>query len=438
MAFFRALSGRRCTAGLAVTAACLVLGLVDNPAAVAAPLGAGIPGLPTGALVVGTASATCPNPGYSSIQDAASAASAGGAIYVCPGTFTGRVTVTKQLRFLGAQFGRDARVGRTDLGRESVVTSPTGGFVINSGVDKVTIDGFTLRGSGSDSQNGDGIDAFNRGAGHTFVNNVFADNTNGMNINSNGSSQTTVQRNRFTANNRSGGQGGTGVTLTSGPANNLLVSDNLFEKHDSAAFNSIGDGSNRSTKLVFRNNRSVDDSSLAVVNNASGARVENNLATKAAALTGTGIYIVGNTDGLVVRGNQIIGGAGNGISANAAFGAGPSTKLTIEANLIKNRAGIGIRVDAAHRSVTIRGNGVFNTRANSTLPGDGIRLESPTSGLTVQGNVALGSAAADCRDYSTGSRTARTANNWTLDAGLKSQPKGLCVPGLSLPGVPRP
>ena len=236
--------------------------------------------------MVGKASPTCPNPKYTAIQPAVDAAPAGSTVYVCAGTYTGSVTIPKTLRLLGAQSGRDARAGRTAVAAESVVTSPGGGFVVGGGVNGLVVDGFTFRGSV-----GDGIVALNRGSGFSIVNNVFADNQNGMNVNSVGPAPSTIARNRFTANNRGGDpQGGAGILFTSGPANNVTVADNLFERHVSAAVNSIGDPdpANRSTGLVVRNNRSVDDSSFAVVNNPPGGLIYQNQATMAAsAVKGT-------------------------------------------------------------------------------------------------------------------------------------------------------
>jgi hypothetical protein len=381
---------------------------------------------PVGALVVGTASASCPRPTYPTIQPAVDAATAGATIYVCAGTYTGPVTITKKLRLLGAQYGRDARTGRTTPSQESVITSPSAGFVVGA-VDGLTVDGFTFSGS-----TGDGIDAFQRGSGFTFVDNVFADNQNGMNVNATGPVRSTIARNRFTANNRGTiGQAGTGVLFTSGPANDVTVSDNLFERHGSAAVNSIGDPdpTDRSVGIVISTNRSADDSSFAVINNANGALVDRNQATKApSAVDGTIIYIVGNTDHLTVSRNILSGDVGTGISANAAFGAAASTNLLIDSNIIRDRT-TGISVNDDHHSGTIRSNVVQNSTRNGTTPGRGIRLQAGSSGVAVTSNAVVGSSDVDCVDESHGTGTAGTADTWTQDAGRTSTPVGLCIPG---------
>jgi hypothetical protein len=414
--------GRAVRLGILGAAGACAVGLMVPTVAAAAPPSAP----PAGAIVVGTASASCPNPTFPTIQPAVTAAPAGATVYVCAGTYTGPVTISKKLRLLGAQYGRDARTGRTTTAQESVVTSPGAGFTVGA-VDGLTVDGFTFSGS-----TGDGIDALNRGSGFSFVDNVFADNQNGMNVDAAGPVRSTIARNRFTANNRGTiGQAGTGVLFTSGAANDVIVSDNLFERHGSAAVNSIGDPNpaNRSVGIVVSANRSVDDSSFAVINNANGALVERNQATKApSADDGTIVYIVGNTDHLTVARNILSGDVGTGISANAAFGAGPSTNLLIDANIVRDRT-TGISINDNHRSVTVRSNVVQNSTRSGENPGRGIRLQAGSSGVAVTSNAVSGSSDVDCVDESKGAGTAGTADIWTRNAGRTSTPPGLCIPG---------
>ena len=307
-----------------------------------------------------------------------------------------------------------------------MITSASAGFTVGA-VDGLTVDGFTFSGS-----TGDGIDALNRGSGFTFVDNVFTDNQNGMNVDAAGPVRSTIARNRFTANNRGIiGQAGTGVLFTSGAANDVTVSDNLFERHGSAAVNSIGDPNpaNRSVGIVISTNRSVDDSSFAVINNANGALVERNQATKApSAEDGTIIFIVGNTDHLTVARNILSGDVGTGISANAAFGAGPSTNLLIDSNVIRDRT-TGISINDNHSTVTVRSNVVQNSTRSGDIPGRGIRLTAGSSGVAVTSNAVSGSSDVDCVDESHGSGTAGTADIWTRNAGRTSTPAGLCIPG---------
>ncbi|GAA4822298.1 hypothetical protein GCM10023201_05240 [Actinomycetospora corticicola] len=353
------------------------------------------------------------------IQAAVTAAAPGATIFVCAGTYPERVSVTKPVRLLGAQYGRDARAGRTTAADESVVTGPTGGFVVGP-VAGVVIDGFTITGSGAD-----GIDAFQRGSGFTIVNNVITGNANGMNVNTPGPAPSTIARNRIERNNAvAADAGGTGVLITSGAANALTISDNLFGGHTSAAVNSIGDPASRSKGLVVRDNRSVDDATLVVVNNADGAVVTRNIATKSASLpSGTGIFIVGNTDRLTVSRNVLTGGKGNGLSANGAvpFAAAPSTNLLIDTNTIRGRTGTGIQINEG--SGTVVGNVVQSAGVN------GVAAAATATGMRFERNVATGSVGKDCADASTGAGTLGTANTWVRNVGQTATPTGLCIPG---------
>ncbi|WP_433803231.1 right-handed parallel beta-helix repeat-containing protein [Actinomycetospora sp. CA-084318] len=374
---------------------------------------------PAGATVVGTKTARCPAT-VATIQAAVTAATPGSTIFVCAGTYRERVTIDKPVRLLGAQAGRDARAGRTSAADESVVTGSTGaGFEVGA-VNGVVIDGFTITGN-----TGNGIDAFQRGSGFSFVNNVITGNANGMNVSSAGPAPSTIARNRFAANNAvPDPEGGTGVLITSGPGNALTISDNLFTGHQIAAVNSIGDDSNRSTGLVIRDNRSVDDGNLAVINNANGALVTRNIATKSAtAIGGTGIFIVGNTDRLTVSRNILTGGTGNGLSSNGAFPfkAAPSTNLLIDTNTIRGRTGTGILINEG--SGTVVGNVVTASGAN------GVAAAATATGVTFERNVATGSVGKDCADASTGAGTRGTANTWTRNVGQTATPTGLCIPG---------
>ncbi len=383
-----------------------------GPASAATPAPA-----PAGATVVGVRTARCPATA-TTIQAAVDAAAPGATIFVCAGTYRERVTVDKPVRLLGAQYGRDARAGRTNPADESVVTGSTGAAFEVGAVDGVVIDGFTLTGNA-----GNGIDAFARGAGFSFVDNVIAGNANGMNVNARGPAPSTIARNRFVANNAvPDPEGGAGVLITSGPGNDLTISDNLFTGHVSAAVNSIGDGSNRSLGLVVRDNRSVDDGNLAVINNADGALVTRNIATKSpAAVAGTGVYIVGNTDRLTVSRNVLTGGTGTGLSSNAAFGAAPSTNLLVDTNTIRGRSGNGITVNAG--TGTVVGNVV------QSAGGNGLAAAASSSGMVFTRNVAIGSTGKDCADASTGTGTLGTANTWTRNVGQTATPTGLCIPG---------
>ncbi|MFJ3233693.1 right-handed parallel beta-helix repeat-containing protein [Streptomyces sp. NPDC086787] len=373
-------------------------------------------------LVVGTASATCVDPQYATIQAAVVDAVPGATIRVCAGLYPETVTVDKTLTFLGAQAGVDARTGRAVPSEESIVESSTGGFNILAGVSSVTIDGFTIRGAGAPTQNADGIEAFHGGSGFSFLDNIITNNTYGINLASDGTVPTLVRHNRFVSNNQTGAAGGAGVFVSNGPANDTTITENSFSGHSSAAVNSTGSSSDFSHDLLITHNTSTDDASFAVMVNARSSRVEDNVATHTDPddpTAGSAIFVGGNTDGLRINRNTITGGDASGIRVTSLFGA-PSTGLNITGNTVTSRRN-GVRISGGETDGTIDTN--YVTGSSNV----GLLIEAGNSGLQITHNTAHGSAVLDCEDDSTGSGTAGTANTWTGDIGATSRPEGICT-----------
>ncbi|GAA2879131.1 hypothetical protein GCM10010472_41200 [Pseudonocardia halophobica] len=374
---------------------------------------------PPGAIPVGCGTAT------KDLAAVVAAAPSGATVKVCPGTYTGTITLTKPITLLGARAGVDARTGRTDLRAESVVDGKGGsGFTVAGGVSNVRIDGFTIsNATQTKGASTGGVLAVNRGSGITITNNVITRFSFGVNMNSNGQVASAVTRNRFAENNGEGGQAG--VFLCCGTANNLTISDNLFTGHDgdaAAAVNTAGDPASWSTGLRIERNQSIDDATFAVVTNVDGLVVAHNQVVRRPTATtgvGTGILVGGATKNVKVTGNVLTDGARNGISVTQDFSPVRNTGLTVNTNTVVNRLN-GIRL-VDQTSGTISG----NTVAQST--GTGILLEgAANSGVTVTGNRSFQNAVSDCTDQSKGTGTAGTANTWTGNLGVRSTPPGLC------------
>ncbi len=388
-------------------------------------LGLGLAVVPASAqattLTVGTPGPSCKAPTQPTVIAAVAAASPGAVITVCPGVYTGTVVIDKPLTLRGAQRGVDARAGRTDVSRESVIDGGgSAGIQITGATSGVTVDGFTIRNSGTDTQPRDGIEAFSGGSGFTFTNDVVTQTTYGINMSSLGAAPSTVAHNRFVDNNRSGAQGGSGVFVCCGPGNGLSITDNLFTGHSSAAVNTAGDASRLSTGLRIERNQSIDDATFAVVVNATGASVADNvvLRTPRATLTaGSAFYIGGGTNGVQVARNTIIGGAATGIRVTNVFGS-PNIGLVVTGNRIVSRQN-GIRL-------TGQTSGAIRTNDIAASTEVGILLDADNAGVTVTGNRIAASKILDCRDDSHGTRTAGTADTWTANQGLRSTPVGLC------------
>lgn len=371
-------------------------------------------------LTVGVASAACPTPTYPTLVAAVAAALPGSTILVCPGVYPGTVVVDKPLTLRGAQRGIDARAGRTNPAVESVIDGGgAAGIRITGPTSGVTVDGFTIRNAGTGTQNADGTEAFSGGSGFTFTDNVITQTTYGINMSSSGAAPSTVAHNRFDSNNRSGAAGGSGVFVCCGPGSALAISDNLFTGHSSAAVNTAGDANRPSTGLRIERNQSVDDATFAVVVNATGAVLADNVVVRRPGATvdaGSAIYVGGGTTSLQVTRNVISTGSATGIRVTNVFGT-PNVGLVVSGNQVIGRQ-YGVRM-SGQRSGTVRDNAI----ATSTAVG--ILLDADNAGVTVAGN-RLGQNPLDCQDLSTGTRTAGTANTWTGNVALRSTPRGIC------------
>ena len=166
----------------------LVLGLglgswIGVPAA-----GAAVVAPPVGAVVVGTESASCPSPAFTTINAAIAAEPAGSTIYVCAGTYLEAVSVTKDVTLLGAQFGVSATTGRTDPSQETTIDAPAGADVTYDGASTGTLSGFSLIGDNTDVGNNDGIDALEDPgqSGFTWTDNIITGTSTGINFRAGG------------------------------------------------------------------------------------------------------------------------------------------------------------------------------------------------------------------------------------------------------------
>lgn len=369
----------------------------------------------------------CKGAAYSDIQAAVDAASAEDTIKVCAGTYSA-VDVDKKLVFKGALAGKDARTGRTDASKESVVSAPGKSvFHLTAGASGTTIDGFTIRdGGGPDPAAGTGGTAgwqangrgiFDEGAVMTVLNNVITNNSAGVYFRTDAPTTTTTFRlNRF-VDNTTDDDGHSGI-FSFGPTSKVLVESNLFSGHVGDQGAAINTGAVGSTGWTIRSNRSRDDATFLVLAGTSSVSVTDNRIYKTAAHAadlGSGIYFGGNTDRVTVAHNTISRGGSNGISVRKDFG-GVNTNLAIDHNtIVHRRVGIFLLGQAAGK---ITNNRIFDS-AN-----EGILADADSAGNVLSGNIALGNGT-DYADQSSGSKTAGTANTWSNNVGESSSPDGL-------------
>jgi hypothetical protein len=407
----------------------------------ATPASAAVVPPPPGAVVVGAASATCPAPAFATITAAVVASPAGSTIYVCAGLYNENVPITKNLTLLGAQFGVDARTGRTNPAEESIVSSPTGEFNYLGAATTGTIDGFTLQGAPVPAGDDDGILAVNTGDGYAWINNVITGNTTGINFRASGAVPTLINHNRITDNTAAGSSSGNGIFFTNGPVNNVTISDNAFARNRPAIDTTgVGDlAGGRSVNVTVSGNTSLDDGNfialflaqhVQITGNAIGWTNPNDPAA------GSAIFVSGGNSDVTVANNTIDGGASSGINLNNLFySASPSTNVRVTANTITRRLN-GVRIPAGTAgnppvvAATISGNQISAAGVGDSVPdpsagGNGIWIQGGSQ-FTITGNVAALSVSTDCRDETTGGGTAGTANGWTGNTGATSFPTGLC------------
>lgn len=367
---------------------------------------------------------SCNGATYSTISAAVADASPGDTIRVCKGVYAETVDVDKSLTFLGPEANVDGR-GSRPLVNEASVVSQNGDFVIEPGVSDVTINGFTLRGAGIDSNIHDAIEAFRGGSGFTIIDNVIRDNLLGINLqNPDKSDPTEIADNAFINNSLgSSADGGTAIFISNGPANSTTIEDNRFTTSRETAINFSGDGSNPSQSLIVADNTSRNDATFVVATNSTNAVIADNHINYSGSTNGSGILDFGSNTDLRIDGNIINGGDATGTSGiRVANDSGTaSTGTTIISNHVLNRYN-GIRITDGYSGLYVAHNLVKSS------DNDGILAEGTNTSNVFFANNVSATANADCVDQSTGSLTAGTANTWRKDTGASdnSNPAAIC------------
>ena len=383
---------------------------------------------PPGAMVVGAAGRDCPSPAFATIGEAVAAAATDATIYVCAGTYSESVVITKNLTLLGAEYGVSAASGRTDPSAETIVTSADGPISYGAGALAGTVDGFTLEGGTDGSP---GISASrNLSDGFTWIDDVIQDNTIGIDFNSLGTVPTLIEGNRFIDNDAPGGGTGTGVFTTTGPGDNVTIADNTFAGDDADAdINTTGSANPAAPAngLTVTANTSTSTGDFVALFNQANAQITGNTVSSASS---SAFYISGGNHNVTVADNTITAGAAPGIDLNNASYT-RSTAVTVRANTISGRS-VGI----AATDVPADGSDTGFVITENTITGsstDGLSVGAGDVGFAISDNNVSTSTIDDCVDQSTGRGTAGTANTWTANLGVTSQPAGLCAPAVPPP-----
>jgi hypothetical protein len=357
---------------------------------------------------------------------------------------------------LGAQAGNDARFDRHDPSKESIVDAtgnPAGSTIIVE-AEAVVIDGFTVQGGGP-LVNATGIDLkgtcpsppFTPADGAIVVNNIIKNNGTGISLNSEGCGSpgmsgtpligVLIEHNLIKNNNVPQGDG-----IFTSAVQEAIITDNAFSGNKCSAL-----GVNNASNVTMTNNTSEDDGSFVIFTGTKNATFSQNQGENfgrngvlpgygdAAVAVGPGNQYLVISENCLEEGNVPVS---NGIAFTTIFGSGSANMyLYVKNNQIKRFPGTGILVEVVDPGPqatldfsVILGNEVEDNGV------DGIYVEWANGGLfTINGgnelfdNQAEGNQSFDCRDDSSGVKTAGTTNTWFHNTGNFSSPAGLCAPG---------
>lgn len=302
---------------------------------------------------------------YSTISAAVAAANPGDTIMVAAGTYTEvtQIVISKQLTLLGAQAGVDAR-GRTfppSPLTESIVkfafsTGPLNLGLFSLQADGIVIDGFTMTNTASGGGGiSSAISTSSTFSGYQIVNTIFTMNDVGIELNSSNSPllPNLIQHNLFQADFKDG------IYTTSNQLFNTLIDSNSFLNGDSEASINLDNAQNITiTNNLFENDNSVSLNSTSTTTNTTiNIIIANNCFHRT---QGTAVFVAGGANLVSILANSfvdgIVGGAAIGVRQNIFNPNVANTNITIQNNnFIHN--GRGLFIEA----------GAYNT-GGSTMP----------------------------------------------------------------------
>lgn len=389
---------------------------------------------------------------YTHIQDAVNAANSGDIILVASGYYPESVTInTDSLSLFGAQAGNDARVGRQNTAKESIVDAKGAGPTFTISVPYVIIDGFTIKGGTAATSPAFPAGILEEGGqGLQILNNIIEANTTGIFLFESGGS--VIEHNLITNNNVvSGGFGGCGVMADL--TESLGISDNAFVGNHAAALAIAA-----TLVATITNNTSQNDGSFVVFLSVSNGLFSHNQGWNFGSGTVLPVYFPGGPTAVdadaavdIGFGNQILeindndleergGSVSNGVAFTIVFGSTFNSLTDSENVLLKNNTikgfkenGIVAETDKTveptqgmTRYSSIVGNQVgFNGEDGISIVGAGIY----NTNISLFDNQVTANHL-DCQDGSSGTGyTLTTHNTWFNDIGITSDPVGLCTQG---------
>ena len=405
----------------------------------------------------------CTNPGYASIQSAVTAAAPGDRINVCPGTYQEQVQIPA---------GKDNLELRSVVHWQAVIKAPltmipdpligpvSFTIVRVAGALNVTLLAFTITGPGpgpcaslhygvrvdsggsanilgnhiidirdnlpppavSGCQNGVAILVGRQangtvGSARIIGNVIERYQKNGPTVD-NAGSHAEIKHNRIFGVGPTPTNAQNGIQVSRGATADVqhnFVSGHLFTLPTFAA----------SGVILFRPGETLTQHNTITANDV-GINTFNDLA--AALITDYNLVRASTFDGIALFPSTQTRVSHNRTSENNGPGIGlyDSSQNTIVHNVVKDNADSGILLDNAHNEL-IGHNEVMKNGTESGDTTDGIRVNSSSTGNTIQNNQVRNNVTHDCHDDSGGAGTSGTANLWIDNHGGTENRPGLCT-----------
>jgi hypothetical protein len=358
----------------------------------------------------GTKSA-CKGANEPTLQAAVAAASSFQRIYVCPGNYTGGLTIDKPL-FISAAEHRPLKCyypnGWTAQDPKSYAVF-AGGFVIDS--DLVTIENLTIQSAAG------GVDILPGRAYFTMHGNIVQNNTVGVQLM--GLNQS-IDENCIRDNNLAGTGVGNGILVDAGLTSSQIVHNKSYG-NDTAGLNLVGPaggGTGAISALNVGDDEWFDDFHGVVVADTDNVNIHDGKFGGGFTLGDDGalIYVLESNDSLSIRGVQFKKSDGQSIDFDSNGGASNTNVLVADNTIFKSAAaGIFAEDDSLDNSV------VSNNKV--TRNGDyGIALSQNNTGNDILNNYVKQNPTFDCFDATVG-----PLNTWSGNIGATQNQPGLCT-----------
>lgn len=393
--------------------------------AACAAIAAVLPAAPSHAavLVVDDNAVQCPSAAFTTIQAAVTAASPGDTIRVCAGTYNEVVTVDKaNLQLIGPAVppvGTACRqISAPNPNTQAIIQSTGGSGTVRLSANGIGFSRFTVQNNTASY----GVVTSGAHSGFQIRQNLIQDNVIGVYFNTNGTTLSKVELNCVRRNNEPGAASGSGIYSDAG-LSNADIETNTFSANANSGILLDAPAAGGIARIKINRNTSLEDRAFLFIFKSSNVSVGNNNIQNN--FDAPGIFLGDGNTNMTVTFNIIERGF-LGLRANA-FGLTPNTNITIANNVITDSesTAVGHAISVAPNSLT---NSAITRNNADGNAGDGIRIDAGgNTGNTLTSNVAQNNGMLDCRDSTTGTGTAGTANTWTGNVGPNASPPDICI-----------